>query len=381
LKADKFREKIKDIPRSTRAVVDLDAVAHNVSEIRRKIGKKVDLMAVVKADGYGHGAVEVSRTALASGADCLGVAVPEEGWLLREAGIDVPILVVGLIQPEEAFKVAEARLEQAVASIELLKALNSEAARARTSINIHVKIDTGMGRIGVKPEDALEFIQKVKTFKNVSLQGVFSHFSSSDESEKSFSLLQLERFERALRELSIAGIEVPKIHMANSAAILDLPDSYYNMVRPGLMIYGLYPSGEVSRSIELEPAMTFKTLVSAVKIVPPGTFISYGRTFTAKRRTLVATLPVGYADGYNRLLSNRGEVLLKGKRVPVIGTVCMDMCMVDATELNDVGEGDEAILFGRGLPVEEVAAKIGTINYEVVCAVSKRVPRIYTHEN
>ncbi len=363
--------------RATRAVVNLGSISHNVAEIRKKIGSQRNLMAVVKADGYGHGAVQVSRAALRSGADWLGVAIPEEGQQLREAGIDVPILVVGLIQPEEAYKAVKFRLAQAVASVELLEALDYEAGKASTSVNVHVKVDTGMGRIGIKPEDAISFVRKVKTFKNLNLEGVFSHLSSADEKDKSFSVHQIQLFEGVIRELHSAGIEVPKKHIANSAAVLDLPQSYYDMVRPGIMIYGLYPSKDVSRSIELKAAMTFKTKVVAIKKVPPGTPISYGRTFVTRKTTKVATLPVGYADGYNRLLSNRGEVVVKGQRVPVIGSVCMDMCMVDVSSIEDVQIGDEVILFGEGLHVDELAAKLGTINYEVVCAVSKRVPRIY----
>ena len=363
--------------RATRAIVDLGAISHNIAEIRKRIGNQRNLMAVVKADGYGHGAVEVSRAALRSGADWLGVALPEEGRQLREAGIGVPILVMGLIQPAEAYKIVKFRLAQAVASVELLEALDYEASKASTQVNVHVKVDTGMGRIGIKPEDAVSFVRKVNTFKNLNLEGVFSHLSSADEKDKAFSEHQLRLFEQVINELHSAGFNVPKKHIANSAAVLDLPQSYYDMVRPGIMIYGLYPSKEVSHSIELKPAMTFKTKVSAVKVVPPGTPISYGGTFITKKRTTVVTLPVGYADGYSRLLSNRGEVLIKGQRVPVIGTVCMDMCMVDVSSVEDVRPGDEVILFGEGLHVDELAAKLGTINYEVVCAVSKRVPRIY----
>jgi alanine racemase len=367
----------QNIERATKAIIDLGAIAYNIAEMRKKIGDKRNLMAVVKADGYGHGAVEVSRTALGSGADWLGVALPEEGQQLREAGIEAPILVVGLIQPEEAYKVVKSELAQAVASFELLEALDYEANKNSTKISVHVKIDTGMGRIGIKPEETVSFVRKVQSFNNLHLEGVFSHFSSADEKDKTFSKRQLRLFNQVINELHAAGIEVPKKHIANSAAILDLPESYYDMVRPGIMIYGLYPSREVSHSIELKPAMTFKTKIAAVKVVPPGTPISYGRTFITKKKTTVATLPVGYADGYSRLLSNRAEVLIKGRRVPVIGTVCMDMCMVDVSSMEDVRPGDEVTLFGGDLPVDEIAAKIGTINYEVVCAVSKRVPRIY----
>jgi len=367
----------QNVERATRAIIDLGAISRNIAEIRKKIGNKRGLMAVVKADGYGHGAVEVSRAALRSGADFLGVALPEEGQQLREAGIEAPILVVGLIQPEEAYKVVKFQLSQTVASVELLEALNHEASKVSTWISVHVKLETGMGRIGVKPDDAVSFVRKVKSFKNLNLEGLFSHFSSADEKDKTFSERQLQLFDQVIGNLQLAGIEVPKKHIANSAAILDLPQSYYDIVRPGIMIYGLYPSREVSHSIELKPAMTFKTKISEVKVVPPGTPISYGRTFITKKKTTVATLPVGYADGYNRLLSNHGEVLVKGRRAPVIGTICMDMCMVDASSVEDIRPGDEVILFGEELPVDEIAAKIGTINYEVVCGVNKRVPRIY----
>ncbi len=367
----------ENVERATRAIIDLGAISYNVAEIRKKIGDRRGLMAVVKADGYGHGAVEVSRAALSSGADSLGVALPGEGQQLREAGIEAPILVMGLIQPEEAYKVVKSRLSQAVASVELLEALEHEAGRAFTRVNVHVKLDTGMRRIGVNPDDAVWFVRKVKSFKNLNLEGLFSHFSSADEKDKTFTKRQLQLFNQVVSDLRLAGIEVPKKHIANSAAILDLPQSYYDMVRPGIMLYGLYPSREVSHSIELKPAMTFKTNVCEVKVVPPGTPISYGRTFITKKKTTVATLPVGYGDGYNRLLSNRGKVLIKGHRSPLIGTICMDMCMVDVSSVVDVRPREKVILFGEGLSVDEIAAKIGTINYEVVCGVNKRVPRIY----
>ncbi len=371
----------QNVERATRALVDLGAISHNVREVRKRIGNQRHLMAVVKADGYGHGAVEVSRVALRSGADYLGVALPEEAQELRKAGIDAPIVVLGLIQTDEVYKVVDLRLAQAVGSLELLEALNQEAGKASAQVNVHIKVDTGMGRIGVKPDETLHFIHKAKSFKNLNVEGVFTHFSSADEKDEAFSEQQLRVFDRVLREVQLAGIEIPIKHMANSAAILNLPQSYYDMVRPGIMLYGLYPSPEVSHSIELRPAMVFKTKVVAVKVVPPGAPISYNRTFITKKKTKVATLPLGYADGYSRLLSNGGEVLIKGCRVPIIGSVCMDMCMVDISGLEGVQPGDEAIIFGEGISVDEVAAQIGTINYEVVCAVSRRVPRIYVSQS
>ncbi len=363
--------------RPTRAVIDLGAISHNIAEIRKEIGATRDLMAVVKADGYGHGAVEVSRAALRSGATCLGVALPEEGQQLRDAGIDVPIVVLGLIQPGEAYKTVDSGLEQAISTVELAEALDQEATKASTRIRVHIKVDTGMGRIGVSPQDAPDLARKVSRFKNLVLEGIFSHFPSADETDKTFTKRQIKIFCDLCNQIADAGLRVPKRHLANSAAILDLPESYLDLVRPGIMIYGLYPSPEVSRSIKLIPAMTLRTDVGYVKSVPAGTPISYGRTFYTDRRAVIATLPVGYADGYSRLLSNRGYVLIKGRRAPLIGRVCMDMCMIDVSGIGNVQAGEEAILFGQEPSADEIAGRIGTINYEVVCAVGKRVPRVY----
>lgn len=365
------------VERPTRAVIDLGAISHNIAETRERIGDKKRLMAVVKADGYGHGSLEVSQTALKTGADCLGVALPEEGQLLRKAGIDVPILVLGPIEPKEAPKTVDSRLDQTVCSLELSEALDQVARKASVCINVHVKVDTGMGRIGVPPQDVLAFVRRIGTFKNLSVEGIFTHFASADEADKAFARKQIDIFDRVVREMHLAGIDIPQKHMANSAGILDLPESYYDLVRPGIIIYGLYPSDKVSRSVELKPAMTLKTKISFLKTVPPGTAISYGRTFVTDNETTVATLPVGYGDGYSRLLSNRGEVLINGQRAPLIGRVCMDMCMTDVSLVADLKPGDDVILFGEDFSVDEIAAMVGTINYEILCAVGKRVPRVY----
>lgn len=365
--------------RATRAIIDLGAISHNVAAIRKKIGSQRGLMAVVKADGYGHGAVEVSRTALRNGADSLAVALPEEGQHLREAGIEAPILVLGLIQPEEAWKVVDSRLDQTVSSIALLEALDREAGSASIQVNVHVKVETGLGRIGLEPHEVVLFLRRAKSYRNLKVAGLFSHFSAADERDKTFARHQLQLFEQTIREIQHAGIELPQRHMANSAATLDLPESYYDLVRPGLIIYGLYPSTEVSHSIEVKPAMTLKTGVCYLKTVPQGTPISYGRTFVTRKQTRVATLPLGYGDGYKRALADKGEVLIKGRRAPVIGRICMDMCMIDVSDVPDVKAGDEAIVFGQEPTADELAAKIGTINYEVVTTVGKRVPRVYVN--
>jgi alanine racemase len=338
-------------------------------------------MAVVKADGYGHGAVPVSLAAIKGGANCLGVAFPEEGAQLRNAGIEAPILVLGLIQPEEVYKIVDFQLEQTICTLELAEALDQVARTASIRVNVHVKVDTGMHRIGIKPKDIVAFVRKIGRFKNLYLMGIFSHFSCADEVEKSFTQKQMEIFDGIVRDVESAGIHIPKKHLANSAAILDLPESFYDLVRPGIMIYGLYPSAEVSRSIKLRPAMTLKTRVAYIKSVPGEVPVSYGRTFYTQENTRIATLPVGYADGYSRLMSNQGTVLVRGKRAPVIGRVCMDMCMVDVSGIKNVKAGDEVILFGEELSADELANKMGTINYEVVCGIGKRVPRVYAGES
>jgi alanine racemase len=374
------RKKQGSAERSTQAVVNLQAISDNIAQIRRRVGDRRDLMAVVKADAYGHGAVPVSRAAMRSGATCLGVSSPQEGEELRKAGLDIPILVLGLIQPEEAYKSVGLKLEQTICSLELASALDQEARKASTRVNVHVKVDTGMGRIGILPEDILPFVRKIRRFQNLNLKGIFSHFSSADDADKTFARKQMEIFNSLVREIEAAGIHLPQKHIANSAAILDLPESYLDLVRPGIMIYGLYPSLHVSRSLKLRPAMTLRTKISYVKWLPAGTPVSYGCTFFTQKETRVATLPVGYADGYSRLLSNQGTVLIKGQRAPLIGRVCMDMCLVDASRIRNVRAGDEVILFGEELSVDEVARNMGTINYEVVCGVGKRVPRIYVEE-
>jgi len=364
--------------RATRAVVDLHAVGQNISGIRRRIGNKRRLMAVVKADGYGHGALQVSRTALSNGADCLAVAVPEEAHEIRGAGIDCPILVFGLIQPSEAWKSVEMGLEQTVCSYDLLDALDQESRKRGVTTTVHIKVDTGMGRIGLAPGEVVEFARRVSACRNIEIKGLYSHFACADERDKGSSRAQIARFEEVLTALSAAGISIPIRHMANSAGVLDLPEAHFDMVRPGIMIYGLYPSPDVSHSVVLHPAMTFATRICHLKVVPAGTPIGYGATFlTTRKSTGIATIPAGYADGYRRVLSNKAVVLLKGKRVPLVGRVAMDMCMLDVTSVPEVRVGDDVVLFGEGLPVEEMASLIGTINYEVVTGIGKRVPRVY----
>ena len=360
--------------------INLNNIVYNISEIRKRIGDKVKIMAVVKANGYGHGAVEVAKIALKSGAQCLAVATLEEAVELRKAGIQSSILVFGLSPPTQAQQIVKHNLSQTVCNMDLVRALSTEAQFQGKTAKIHVKVDTGMGRLGIAPEKVTDFVKQISHLKGIEIEGIFTHFSVADK-DKSFTELQIKRFKEVVANLEKEGIHIPIKHTANSAAILDVPSSYFDLVRPGIMLYGLYPSTKVNHTINLKPVMSFKTEVAFLKTVPAGASLSYGRTFTTKEKSIIATLPVGYADGYSRALSNKGEVLIKGKRAPVVGTICMDMTLVDVSHIPDVRVGDEVVLFGRQegaqISVDELSSKIGTINYEIVCGISKRVPRIY----
>lgn len=367
------------------AEVDLSALSHNVTEICRVTGPGTELMAVVKANAYGHGAVEVSKAALASGASRLAVARTSEGVELRRAGIDVPILVLGFTPAGLIREVVEYGLEQTVYGPDYARMVDEQASVMGVKIPVHIKIDTGMGRIGVVAGSsaAEDEVKEIAVCQGLKCVGIFSHFAAADCVDKTYTSAQWDKFIQLLDRLSRQGLDFPLKHCANSAAILDFPQSRLNLVRAGIIMYGLFPSPEVSRNIiKLRPVMSFKTRVAQVKRVPPGFSISYGCTYTTERESVIATLPVGYADGYSRRLSSRGEVLIKERRVPVVGRVCMDQCMIDVGSVPGAAPGEEVVLFGRQgdrvLPVEELAGWIGTINYEVVCMVGARVPRIFT---
>lgn len=340
-------------------------------------------MAVVKANAYGHGAVEVSRTLLANGADRLGVALLQEALELRQEGFAVPILILGFTPSHQLEAVVRANIAQTIFSYEQAWTLSRVAGELGKKARVHVKIDTGMGRLGFPADDqTVKTILRISRLPNLEIEGIFTHFATADEKDKTFTRYQFEQFQWVVEELKAQGLEIPLKHAANSAAIIDLPETHLDLVRPGISLYGIYPSPDVCKDrINLIPAMTFKTQIAFLKRVRPGTSISYGRTYVAKEERVIATLPLGYADGYSRALSNRGKVLVKGKKVPIVGRVCMDQTMIDVTEVSDVRVGDEVVLFGREgrekLPVEEVAGQLGTIAYEVVCMVSSRVPRVY----
>ena len=366
--------------RPTIAVIDMDALDHNFREVvRRAEGQQV--LSVVKAGAYGHGAVEVSKRLLRLGADMLGVALVEEGRELREAGIDAPVLVMGATFPEQAEAMVSLKLTPAIFGLSVAQALSEAAYKRRTTINVHVKIDTGMGRIGIAPEDAPDLIATLQKLRNISVQGLMTHFADADLRDKQFASKQMDRFEALMRALEARKIKVPVRHAANSAAVLDFHRAFFTMVRPGLMLYGYDPLEAGAPGADLRPVLSLLTRIAFIKKVPTGVPISYGRTFTTKRESTIATLPIGYADGYNRGLSNKGEALVRGMRVPVVGRVCMDMCMIDVTDVPTAREGDDVVLIGsqgsERITAADIAAKTGTIAYEVLCGISSRVPRIY----
>ncbi|HBY56551.1 MAG TPA: alanine racemase [Candidatus Atribacteria bacterium] len=373
---------MKELLGPTWVEINLDAIAKNVRNIKKLIGEKKELMAVVKGNAYGHDVLEVSSVVLDNGANRLAVARLEEGILLREAGITVPILVLGLTLKEQAELLVLYDITPAVSEYEMLEKLSKSAIKMNKIAKIHLKVDTGMGRIGIFPQEVLGFIKKVKSLKNVEIEGIFTHFSVADEKDKAYTENQFKKFNKVLIDIKREGINISIKHVGNSATLLDLPHMWLDMLRPGISIYGLYPSPEVKKTIDLIPAQEFKTRIIFLKELPAGESIGYGRTYITKRRTLVASLPVGYADGYNRLLSNQGEVLVRGNRVPIIGRICMDQCMIDVTKLPQVEAGDEVVLWGKQgdevISVEEIAQKIGTINYEIVhMPDKKRVPKLF----
>jgi len=360
------------------AEIDLGAIAHNVREIRKITAKNAKICAVVKADAYGHGAVPVARTVLQAGATLLAVAIVNEALELRQAGFTVPILILGYTPEHQAAVLVNQDITQTIFSIDQAQAISAAAVVAGKIANVHIKIDTGMGRIGIRPEEAGVFAAAVASLPGIRIEGVFSHFATADSSDKRFTYEQYKRFTVGLQFIEAKGITIPIRHIANSAAILDLPDMHLDMVRAGIILYGLWPSSEVTQPIELRTAMKLKAEVSYAKDMPAQATISYGRTYCTERPSRIATLPLGYADGWTRLLANKASVSIRGQRAPLVGRVCMDQCMIDVTDILGVVPGDEVLLFGdKDLPVEEVAGHIGTINYEIVCMVGKRVPRVY----
>ncbi len=369
--------------RATIAEINLGHLKYNIQEILKKVAPS-QVMAVVKANAYGHGAVPVARAALSTGATYLGVALVEEGIELRKNGIEAPVLVFGGAFPEQFDDFLKFDLDITLYTLSLIEQLNNRCLALNKKARLHVKIDTGMGRVGIHWQEAVDLIRKIKTFSHIHLVGIYTHFATSDEQDKTYALQQLTRFNQVVQQLRAERIQIPLIHAANSGAILDLPEAYFNMVRPGMLMYGWYPSPETSQSVQIKPVMSLKTQVLYVKDIASGDSVSYGRRFIAKKATRIVTLPVGYADGYNRLLTNQGQVLIQGKKFPVVGRVCMDLIHADIGDDRKIQAGDEVVLFGQqgnaSFSVSDICQLIDTIPYEVCCWISQRVPRVYIGE-
>lgn len=368
--------------RATCVEIDLNAISHNLQEIRKKVAP-AGIMAVLKADAYGHGLKEVAQSALENGVEHLGVARLEEGLQLREYA-STPILVLGGFFEDQIDAFLENDLELTLFDLPRARTLSEKARAFGKSAKVHIKVDTGMGRVGIHWRRAVEFVLQVSELDNLNLIGIYTHFASADAKDKTFAKTQLQRFQNVVTDLEERNVTIPCRHTANSGAILDLPDSYFNMVRPGVSMYGYYPSAETSESVDLKPSMSIKSRVISIREVEAGTEISYDSTYETPTQTRIATIPVGYADGYNRLLSNQGEVLIGGKRFKIVGRVCMDQIMVDTGLENEIRVGDEVVLLGRQgdeeISIYEICEILNTIPYEFTSLISNRVPRVYTKE-
>ena len=367
--------------RPTLCFIDHSALRWNLAQIRNKVGPKVKILSMVKANGYGHGAAATSRTLGTAGGDAFGVATLEEAVELREAGIQTPIVVLAGVYPNQIEHFLSHSLTPVVYEIIGLKQLDDAVRSTGVTLNVHIKVDTGMGRLGFLAAEADSWIPELKKLRALKPEGIFSHFSHAESVQGDYTRKQLEIFTCVVENLRRQNIALPLVHLANSAATITLPAAYFDMVRPGIMLYGVFPSPEMSNQISLKPVLTWKTRILQLKKVPPESSISYGQTFITKRESMIATLPIGYADGYQRSLSNRGQILVRGQRAPVVGRVCMDLTMIDVTDIRNVQQGDEVVLLGRQgdaeISADEMATWANTISYEILTSIGARVPRIH----
>ena len=376
--------------RATRALIHLENLRMNIRTLKKRIGPAVRICMAVKADAYGHGSIPIVRTALQEGVGSFGVATIEEAAELRSAGITAPVILFSLTTPEEFPAIAEYGLEPFVADMRTLKAVGLEAAKVKRKIGVHIKIETGMGRIGCSPDDAFELCTIAENSPWLTLAGICTHFPGADEEDPSFTRNQLEIFRKTITGIRERGIRSGLVHAANSAAALRFQDTSFDMIRPGIVLYG-YPPGNSGLSAGDEqtaqpflPVMELESSLVFLKRVEAGIAVSYGMTYRSERETIIATVPLGYADGFNRSLSNRGSVFLNGKAYPVAGRVCMDQFMVDLGPENPAERYDRVTIFGpdpAGPNAQTLAELCGTIPYEITCGISRRVPRVYTDEN
>jgi alanine racemase len=361
---------------NTYAEISLDAIKHNIRAIKTLLSPAVKFMAVVKANAYGHGAPAVARAAVGAGADYLSVANVKEALELREAGNVLPILILTESPTSVVDDIVQHNLIQTIYSFSEAKALSEEAQKRRKRAKVHVKVDTGMGRVGVQPSEAVAFITKISSLPALDIEGVFTHFAKAEEPDDNFTDQQLQKFSQVTAKVP----QIPIKHAANSAGVLFHPNSHLDMVRVGLMLYGLYPQGNSRRLIDLQPALSFKSRITYLKRVPAGTPLSYGSTYVTPAETMIATIPVGYADGFSRRLSNKGQVLVRGRRCKVVGRVTMDLTLIDVGNTG-AEVGDPVILIGeqngQAISADEIAGLEDTISYEIICSIGKRVPRVY----
>lgn len=367
--------------RATRAEVDLSKIGHNVSEIRNLVHRDVRIMGVVKANAYGHGMVEVARYLESNSIDMLGVAFTQEAIALRNAGITTPILVFYGAREEEYPHYVTYDLEMTIPSMKCMETVSEYLASTGNKIRAHLKIDTGMGRVGIQYRETSRAIQSISRMKNIEPVGLYSHLATSEGDDPDYVFLQLERFESVLTDAKRQGVEFNHIHLANSGGIIHYPQTYYTMVRPGIMLYGYPPGERIPDTLHLQQPLSLRSAITLIKRVEKGVSISYGRRYTTAAPTHIGTIPVGYADGFNRLLTNNADILIRGKRFSQIGTVCMDQIMVDLGDDSSISVGDEVTLIGRSgeetITAWDIASSIGTIPYEILCALSARIPRLY----
>lgn len=372
----------KEALRPAWAEINLSNLDYNIKQIKAKAGGR-EVIGVVKADGYGHGAVEVSRVLLENGVKTLAIATLQEAVTLREAGFTCPIIMLGITPELYADTLLKYDITPVISSYENAAAISEAAKDAGKTVEALVAVDTGMGRIGFLPGDeTVEAFKKIGGLSNLKIKGLFSHFATADEKDKTYAKQQLAHYNDIYEKLKRAGVDIPFRTFANSAAIMEIPAAHFDAVRPGIILYGCYPSGEVDKNqLSIKPVMSVKANIVHLKKVPSGFSVSYGRKFTTERESLIATLALGYADGYPRYLSGKGRVIVNGVYAPVVGNICMDQCMVDVTDVPDVKLGDEVVLMGSqgGLTIlaDEIGEKTGTINYEIVCAFGQRLPKVY----
>lgn len=367
--------------RPTVALIDVGALKYNYARMLEALAPHAAIMVIVKANAYGHGDIEVSRALESVGCAMFGVVIVEEGIRLRQSGIKSDIVILGGIYQGQIKEVFDYSLTPVVFDIRMATALDGYAKARGERKKVHLKIDTGMGRLGILPGEMSAFLDEYVGLTNLDTEAILSHFAEAESEDRAFSDIQLKLFKDCADRVKRAGITPEFIDMANSAAAVGNADARFNLVRPGIMLYGAYPAPRFREEIDLRPVMSIKTRILRLKTVSAGTPISYGRRFVTKRESLIATLPIGYADGLPRRLSNVGEALIRGRRAPIVGTVCMDFTMCDVTDVSGVKQGDEAVILGaqgaERITIEEIAEKAGTISYEIFCNISSRVPRLY----